>query len=70
MRNARGEITLFDNLIASLIGLGMFFVGIGILLIIFYYLFYPMFKGLVNKVWEIIDRIKEKLEEKVDEEAW
>lgn len=48
----------------SLIG---YLVGIGILIVIGYVLFYPIFEELVNKFWEEIDRIKNKVEEKKDD---
>lgn len=38
-----------------------YLVGIGILVLIAYAVFYPMFEEWVNKFWEEIDRIKRKL---------
>lgn len=46
-----------------------YLVAIGLVCIILFVVFYPMFKELVNGFWERIDRIKRKLEEET-EEAW
>ena len=46
-----------------------YLIAIGIMILIGYAVFYPMFEESINKFWEEIDRIREKLKEKV-EEAW
>lgn len=38
--------------------------GIGIIIVIGYVLFYPMFKELINRFWEEIDKIRERLKRK------
>lgn len=53
MRNVRGDTTLFDWI--------AYLVGIGILLLIGYAVFYPTFEEWYTKLWEEIDRIREKL---------
>ena len=48
-----------------------YLVGIGILILIGYALFYPMFEEWVHRFWEEIDEIRERLKRKVErDEPW
>lgn len=48
-----------------------YLVAIGVLALIGYIVFYPMFEEWVHRFWEEWDRIKDKLKGKVEEkESW